>query len=135
MTASMAGYSNRSTSVFLPNHTAITLDFVLDPFPIAVIEEENTQGPERKAGSRVRKQTPPTETKTEPMEMLVQKPTKVPRKGLDSMTEEAGLGSSISLSLIYVLPLISVAAVLVCLFLTSRGRYRYHTARQRVSRV
>jgi hypothetical protein len=142
VTASMAGYSSRSTSIFLPNHTAITLDFILDPLPGAAVEEKNiipiTEASETKPERITPVEEPEknrTPTTTIPVEMVIQKPAKIPRKGLNSIDEEAGLGSSIPLRLVYVLPLISVAAVLVCLYLASRGSYRYHTARQRLSRV
>ena len=57
--------------------------------------------------------------------MVIQKPVKIPRKGLNSINEEAGLGSLIPLWLVYILPLISVAAVLVCLYLASSGSFCY----------
>ncbi|KAG0615555.1 hypothetical protein M758_5G050600 [Ceratodon purpureus] len=144
VTASMVGYSSRSTFIFLPNHTAITLDFILDPLPTAAVEEEKktplTQAPGEKAETKtpVTKpgKTPPLTTEeTGSVEVVFRKPTKSLRNGLHSIDEEGGLGSSLPLRLIYLLPLVSVAAVLVCLFLASRGSYRYNTARQRLSRV
>ena len=138
VTASMVGYSSRRTSIFLPNHIAIMLDLL----PGAAVGEKNIIPITKASETKLERTTPSEEleknktpTMTILVEMVIHKLAKNPRKGLNSIDEEAGLGSSIPLQLVYVLSLILVAAILVCSYLTSRGSYRYHTARQRLSRV
>jgi hypothetical protein len=156
VTASVAGYSSRTTHVFLPSGTA-TLDFILDPLPTSAagarLRGEGTQGSYEeeklriilppgaptKATSKVPVtkpglKTPPTNSQKQPVEMVTWKPTRNHRKGLH-FDDGSPFASSIQYHAIYLLPLVSVMAILLCLFVASKGGYRYQTLRSRVPKV
>lgn len=157
VTASMAGYSSRSTHVFLPNGTAVTVDFILDPLPTSAagarLRGQGTQGlfeeeklriilppaaPRRAARkapvAKPGLKTPLTDSQKQPVEMVAWKPTRIHRKGLHF---EGSLHNVFPTQYhaFYLLPLVSVMAILLCLFVASRGGYRYQTSRPRVSKV
>lgn len=111
VTASLTGYSSRTTYVFLPNRTATMLDFILDP-----LSDD---------GAKV---------KESGVEVVHRKPSNKSRKEL-SVEEVLRLGSSTQFSLLYLVPIVSVAAVVVFVLHRSRGSFRFFAARQRISRV
>ena len=159
MTASMAGYSSRSTHVFLPNSTAIMLDFILDPLPTSAagagLRGQGTGDPfkeeklriilppaaPKKAASKAPVTGPKLKTlspnsQEQPVEMVTWKPTKAYRKGLH-LEDGSPLPVSAQYHAIYLLPLVSVMAILLYLFISSRGSgtYRRQLSRPRVSKV
>jgi hypothetical protein len=111
VTASLTGYSSRTTFVFLPNGTATMLDFILDP-----LSDDGAP------------------VKESAVEVVYRKPSTKSRKEL-SVEEVSWLGSSTQFNLVYLVPIVSVAAVVVFLLLRSRGSFRFSAARQRLSRV
>lgn len=141
VTANIPGYYNRTTSVFLPNNSAVTLDFILDPLPSNVgfarlrghglFDEKNFRTMIPPAEQQKESTKVPAEEqgeKTPPIDVATYKLTKTPTKGLDS-DYESGFGLTMQLGLVYVVLLISVAAILFCLFLRSRGGVRYQASR------
>jgi len=134
----MAGYSSRSTSIFLPNDTALTLDFILDPLPTGaggarlrgqgLFDEKNSRfviPPDETAATKAPLEelglkTSSATAQKPPVEMVTWKPTRRHRKDVH-LDDGSPFAFSTQYHPMYLLPLVSVLAILVCLFLASRG--------------
>lgn len=153
VTSSMAGYYKRSTSVFLPNRTALALDFILDPLPTAtgdsfrshnaisararlrghsLFDEEKLSvmippNPPKfasgKTPSELELKIPGTVLQTQLVEMVSWKPTKIYGNGVH-LDDDSGFALPAQYHPTYVFSIASVLAILIWLFYASRSSYR-----------
>lgn len=149
----MAGYYKRSTSVFLPNRTALALDFILDPLPTAtgdsfrshnaisararlrghsLFDEEKLSvmippNPPKfasgKTPSELELKIPGTVLQTQLVEMVSWKPTKIYGNGVH-LDDDSGFALPAQYHPTYVFSIASVLAILIWLFYASRSSYR-----------